>query len=197
MTSSSNTLQPLWWNPRAQTRKQSSGQWILCIRGFQNHSRSASFQDPLFSAKKRSASHGPSLFFPIPPPPPPTQKDAIFSKKLAPVLHAKILTRNTFIAKPHEAVRASSMNLESRIQYCFGQYLTWVCWKITEERGSTLDLSGGENSSARWDALTNILLSPVCAQLPGRPSPSKKIKGGGNSILKLSQTPTGHPREKL
>ena len=59
-------------------------------------------------------------FFPIPPPPPPTQKDAIFSKKLAPVLQAKILTRNTFIAKPHEAVRASRMNLESRIQYCFG-----------------------------------------------------------------------------
>lgn len=135
--------------------------------------------------------------FSIPPPPPPTQKDAIFSKKLAPVLQAKILTRNTFIAKSHEAVRASRMNLESRIQYCFGQYLTWVCWKITEERGSTLDLSGGENSSARWDALTNILLSPVCAQLPGRPSPSKKIKGEGNSILKLSQTPTGHPREKL
>ena len=120
MTSSSNTLQPPWWNPRAQTRKQSSGQWILRIRGFQNHSRSASFQDPLFSAKKRSSSHGPSLFFPIPPPPPPTQKDAIFSKKLAPVLQAKILTRNTFIAKSHEAVRASRMNLESRIQYCFG-----------------------------------------------------------------------------
>ena len=197
MTSSSNTLQPPWWNPRAQTRKQSSGQWILCIRGFQNHSRSASFQDPLFSAKKRSASHVPSLFFPSHRLPHPRRKTLFFQKKLASVLQAKILTRNTFIAKPHEAVRASSMNLESRIQYCFGQYLTWVCWKITEERGSTLDLSGGENSSARWDALTNILLSPVCAQLPGHPSPSKKIKGGGNSILKLSQTPTGHPREKL
>lgn len=123
--------------------------------------------------------------------PHPRRKTLFFQKKLASVLQAKI------IAKPHEAVRASSMNLESRIQYCFGQYLTWVCWKITEERGSTLDLSGGENSSARWDALTNILLSPVCAQLPGRPSPSKKIKGEGNSILKLSQTPTGHPREKL
>lgn len=107
MTSNSNTLQPPWWNPRAQTRKQSSGQWILCIRGFQNHSRSASFQDPLFSAKKRSASHVPSLFFPIPPPPPPTQKDAIFSKKIS--VCSAILTRNTFIAKPHEAVRASTL----------------------------------------------------------------------------------------
>ena len=138
---------------------------------------------PIFSHPTASPTHAERRYF--------------FKKKIASVLQAKILTRNTFIAKPHEAVRASSMNLESRIQYCFGQYLTWVCWKITEERGSTLDLSGGENSSARWDALTNILLSPVCAQLPGRPSPSKKIKGGGNSILKLSQTPTGHPREKL
>ena len=194
MTSNSNTLQPPWWNPRAQTRKQSSGQWILCIRGFLVPPRSRILS---FLPKRAQPPTYPPYFFPSHRLPHPRRKTLFFQKKLASVLQAKILTRNTFIAKPHEAVRASSMNLESRIQYCFGQYLTWVCWKITEERGSTLDLSGGENSSARWDVLTNILLSPVCAQLPGRPSPSKKIKGGGNSILKLSQTPTGHPREKL
>ena len=196
MTSNSNTLQPPWWNPRAQTRKQSSGQWILCIRGFQNHSRSASFQDPLFSAKKRSASHGPSLFFPMPPPPPPTQKDAIFSKTLAPVLQAKILTRNTFIAKPHEAVRASSMNLESRIQYCFG-HLRGFAGKSLRSGDRPLIchvVKTRVRDGTHWQIFFYLLSVHNC---PAAPPPVKKIKGGGNSILKLSQKPTGHPREKL
>lgn len=148
MTSNSNTLQPPWWNPRAQTRKQSSGQWILCIRGFLVPPRSRILS---FLPKRDQPPTYPPYFFPSHRLPHPRRKTLFFQKKLASVLQAKILTRNTFIAKPHEAVRASSMNLESRIQFCFGQYLTllenhwgagidpWSVrwWKLVCEMGRT------------------------------------------------------------